>query len=90
MSSQVLDEFIDRTKGTRKKGSAEHLGNARSRWSRFDAMLFRHPGRVHSLRENEGPSSHVGVCVILDSAGMHDLKFRLLSTSQPRQIRPSP
>src|SRR5258705_5544460 len=66
MSSQVL-EFIERTRlgPKRKKGSADHLGNAPSRWSRFVAMLFSHLVRAHCGHENKGPSNHVGVCVVL-------------------------
>lgn len=91
MSSQVL-ALIDRNGSgpKRKNGRAIHLGNALSRWNRFVAMLFCHPGRVHSLQENEGPSSHAGACVFPESAGVRDPQFRLLSTSQPRQIRPWP
>ncbi|TDN67344.1 hypothetical protein B0G77_0608 [Paraburkholderia sp. BL10I2N1] len=91
MSSQVL-ALIERTRSgpKRKKASAAHLGNALSRRSRFVAMLFCHLGRVHSLHENEGPSSHVSACGFPDNAGVHDPQFRLLSTSQPHQTRPWP
>jgi hypothetical protein len=66
MSSQVL-ELIERARSGPqiKTGGADHLGNARSRWSRFMTVLRSHPGRVHCWRENVGAFNHAGVCVML-------------------------
>ena len=74
--SQAL-ELIERTRSgpKRKKGSADHLGDSPPGWGHFVAMLFSHPGRADCWHEMKGPSNHVGVCVILDSAACTMSKF---------------
>jgi hypothetical protein len=76
ISSQAL-ELIERTwpGPKRKKGRADHLGNSPPGWGRFVAIPFSYPGRAHCWHEVRGPSNHVGVCVILDSAACTLSKF---------------